>query len=128
GGGGRICEPRLRPQQPSSDYRDPEPRGPVRHRGGPRGRGCCRDVDEGPPPGRDLGRPPPPLGPAPPPPLHTPLPVCPAPPPHGAKATLLRKFIFYGLTSGQAFGPKLGFAPIPRIVLVAAEKTLAQVK
>jgi phosphate transport system substrate-binding protein len=49
-------------------------------------------------------------------------------PTHSAKATLLRKFIFYGLTSGQVLGPKLGFAPIPRVVLVAAEKTLTQVK
>jgi len=49
-------------------------------------------------------------------------------PTHSPNATLLRRFIFYGLTSGQAFGAKLGFAPIPRIVLIAAEKTLAQVK
>jgi phosphate transport system substrate-binding protein len=45
-----------------------------------------------------------------------------------AKATTLRRFIFYGLTAGQAFGPKLGFAPIPRIILSAGEKTLLQVK
>jgi len=44
------------------------------------------------------------------------------------KAASLRKFIFYGLTAGQAFGPKLGFAPIPRVVLSAGEKTLLQVK
>jgi hypothetical protein len=49
-------------------------------------------------------------------------------PTHSSSAALLRKFIFYGLTAGQAFGGKLGFAPIPRIVLVAAEKTLTQVK
>jgi hypothetical protein len=49
-------------------------------------------------------------------------------PAHSAKASLLSKFIFYGLTSGQAFGAKLGFAPIPRVVLIAAEKTLAQLK
>jgi phosphate transport system substrate-binding protein len=49
-------------------------------------------------------------------------------PTHSSNATLLRKFIFYGLTSGQAFGSKLGFAPIPRVVLVAAENTLTQVK
>jgi phosphate transport system substrate-binding protein len=48
-------------------------------------------------------------------------------PTHTANASLLRKFIFYGLTSGQAFGPKLGFAPIPRVVLIAAEKTLTRV-
>jgi phosphate transport system substrate-binding protein len=45
-----------------------------------------------------------------------------------AKATALRKFIFYGLTTGQAFGPKLGFAPIPKIMLSAGEKTLLQIK
>jgi phosphate transport system substrate-binding protein len=49
-------------------------------------------------------------------------------PTHSSNATLLRKFIFYGLTSGQAFGAKLGFAPIPRVILVAGEKTLTQVK
>jgi phosphate transport system substrate-binding protein len=48
-------------------------------------------------------------------------------PTHTPNASLLRKFIFYGLTSGQAFGAKLGFAPIPRIVLIAAEKTLTQI-
>jgi phosphate transport system substrate-binding protein len=45
-----------------------------------------------------------------------------------AKATALTRFIFYGLTAGQAFGPKLGFAPIPRIILSAGERTLLQVK
>jgi phosphate transport system substrate-binding protein len=49
-------------------------------------------------------------------------------PTHSSNASLLRKFIFYGLTSGQAFGAKLGFAPIPRVVLVAAEKTLIQIQ
>jgi phosphate transport system substrate-binding protein len=49
-------------------------------------------------------------------------------PTHSSNAALLRKFIFYSLTSGQTFGAKLGFAPIPRVVLVAAEKTLTQVK
>jgi phosphate transport system substrate-binding protein len=49
-------------------------------------------------------------------------------PTHSPTATLLRKFIFYGLTAGQAFGAKLGFAPIPRVVLIAGEKTLTQVK
>jgi phosphate transport system substrate-binding protein len=48
-------------------------------------------------------------------------------PTHSSNASVLRKFIFYGLTSGQAFGAKLGFAPIPRVVLVAAEKTLTQI-
>jgi phosphate transport system substrate-binding protein len=43
------------------------------------------------------------------------------------KAQLLRRFVFYALTTGQTFGPKLLFVPIPKVVLVAAEKTLKQV-
>ena len=44
------------------------------------------------------------------------------------KAADLRKFVFYALTQGQKFGPKLLFVPIPHVVLFAAEKTLKQVK
>jgi phosphate transport system substrate-binding protein len=44
------------------------------------------------------------------------------------KAPELRKFVFYALTQGQKFGPKLLFVPIPRPVLFAAEKTLKQVQ
>jgi phosphate transport system substrate-binding protein len=44
------------------------------------------------------------------------------------KAPELRKFVFYALTQGQKFGPKLLFVPIPHVVLFAAEKTLKQVK
>jgi phosphate transport system substrate-binding protein len=44
-----------------------------------------------------------------------------------AKAPLLKKFVFYALTSGQQFGIKLRFVPIPKPVLVAAEKTLTKV-
>jgi phosphate transport system substrate-binding protein len=42
----------------------------------------------------------------------------------------LRKMIFWALTQGQAakYTAKLWFAPIPKVVLVAAEKTLKQVK
>src|SRR5262245_15785605 len=43
------------------------------------------------------------------------------------KAAALRRFIFYGLTQGQRFGATLGFAPIPKIVLVAGEKTLLRI-
>ena len=43
------------------------------------------------------------------------------------KAAELRKFVFWTLTQGQAYGPKLLFVPIPKPVLVAAEKTLKQV-
>jgi phosphate transport system substrate-binding protein len=48
-------------------------------------------------------------------------------PTQSPQAAALRKFIFYALTAGQAFGALLGFAPIPRIVLVAGEKTLTQI-
>jgi phosphate transport system substrate-binding protein len=43
------------------------------------------------------------------------------------KAALLKKFIFYALTQGQAFGPKLLYGKIPLPVLAAAEKTLKQI-
>ena len=42
------------------------------------------------------------------------------------KAAELRKFVFWALTQGQRFGPKLVFAKLPKQVLVAAEKTLKQ--
>lgn len=44
------------------------------------------------------------------------------------KAPDLRKFVFYALTQGQKFGPKLLFVPIPHVVLFASEKTLKQVQ
>src|SRR5581483_7013616 len=44
------------------------------------------------------------------------------------KASELRRFVFYGLTQGQRFGPKLIFARLPLPVLVAAERTLKQVQ
>ena len=45
------------------------------------------------------------------------------------KASQLRRFVFYAVspTQGQKLGPKLLFAPLPRVVLVAAEKTLKKV-
>jgi phosphate transport system substrate-binding protein len=43
------------------------------------------------------------------------------------KAQMLRRFVFYALTTGQTFGPKLLFVPIPTVVLVASEKTLKKV-
>ena len=43
------------------------------------------------------------------------------------KAAVLRKFVFYALTTGQKFGIPLRYVPIPKAVLVAAEKTLAKV-
>ena len=46
------------------------------------------------------------------------------------KAADLRKFVFYAVspTQGQKLGPKLLFAPLPKVVLVAAEKTLKKVQ
>jgi phosphate transport system substrate-binding protein len=51
-------------------------------------------------------------------------------PKKSSKAADLRKFVFYAVnpTQGQKFGPKLLFAPLPKVVLVAAEKTLKQVQ
>ena len=42
----------------------------------------------------------------------------------------LRKFVFYAInpTQGQKLGPKLLFAPLPKTVLVASEKTLKKVQ
>jgi len=44
------------------------------------------------------------------------------------KAPALRKMIFWSLTKGQTFGPKLLFVPIPKVVLAASEKTLKRVQ
>jgi phosphate transport system substrate-binding protein len=44
------------------------------------------------------------------------------------KAAELRKFLFWAVTKGQTYGPKLLFQPIPKSVLVVAEKTIAKVK
>jgi phosphate transport system substrate-binding protein len=44
------------------------------------------------------------------------------------KAPELRKFVFYALTQGQKLGPKLLFVPIPKVVLVASERTLRRVQ
>jgi phosphate transport system substrate-binding protein len=45
-----------------------------------------------------------------------------------SKAPDLRKLVFWALTKGQAYGPKLLFVPIPKVVLAASEKTLKQVQ
>ena len=45
-----------------------------------------------------------------------------------SKAADLRKLTFWALTKGQAYGPKLLFVPIPKVVLAASEKTLKQVQ
>jgi len=46
------------------------------------------------------------------------------------KSSDLRRFIFYAVnpSQGQKLGPKLLFAPLPRVVLVASEKTLKKVQ
>jgi len=46
------------------------------------------------------------------------------------KAADLRRFIFYAVnpSQGQRLGPKLLFAPLPKVVLVASEKTLKKVQ
>lgn len=43
------------------------------------------------------------------------------------KAADLKKFLFWAVTKGQTFGPKLLFQPIPKSVLVVAEKTIAKI-
>jgi ABC-type phosphate transport system substrate-binding protein len=45
-----------------------------------------------------------------------------------AKAAELRKLIFWALTQGQKFGPKLIFAKIPTPVLAQAEKAIKQIQ
>ncbi len=45
-----------------------------------------------------------------------------------SKAPDLRKLVFWALTKGQTYGPKLLFVPIPKVVLAASEKTLKQVQ
>ena len=45
--------------------------------------------------------------------------------PHGApQKGDLSKFILYGMTTGQKYGPALDFAPLPKVVLRAARRTL----
>jgi phosphate transport system substrate-binding protein len=44
------------------------------------------------------------------------------------KAADVRRFLFWAVTRGQSFGPRLLFQPIPRSVLVVAEKTIAKIK
>jgi phosphate transport system substrate-binding protein len=49
-------------------------------------------------------------------------------PTKSAKAKQLRQFVFWALTAGQQYNAKLLFAPIPKKVLFAAEKTLKTVQ
>jgi phosphate transport system substrate-binding protein len=48
-------------------------------------------------------------------------------PQQSAKATDLKKFLFWAVTKGQTYGPKLLFQPIPKNVLVLAEKTIKKI-
>jgi phosphate transport system substrate-binding protein len=48
-------------------------------------------------------------------------------PQQSAKAADLKKFLFWAVTKGQTFGPKLLFQPIPKQALVLAEKTIAKI-
>jgi phosphate transport system substrate-binding protein len=45
-----------------------------------------------------------------------------------SSATELRHFVFWALTNGQQYGPRLLFVPIPKVVLSYSEKTLNKVK
>jgi phosphate transport system substrate-binding protein len=49
-------------------------------------------------------------------------------PTSSSKAADLRKFLFWAVTKGQTYGPKLLFQPIPKPVLVVAEKAIKQIK
>jgi phosphate transport system substrate-binding protein len=51
-------------------------------------------------------------------------------PTKNANAPELRRFVFYAVnpTQGQKLGPKLLFAPLPKMVLVAAEKTISKIQ
>ena len=44
-----------------------------------------------------------------------------------SKAAELRKFLFWAVTKGQAYGPRLLFQPIPKPVLVVAERTIKRI-
>jgi len=44
-----------------------------------------------------------------------------------SKAPDIKKFLFWAVTKGQTYGPKLYFAPLPKSVLVVAEKSIAKI-
>ena len=44
-----------------------------------------------------------------------------------SKAADLKKFLFWAVTKGQTYGPKLRFVPLPKSVLVVAEKAIAKI-
>ena len=49
-------------------------------------------------------------------------------PTKSSKAVDLRKFLFWAVTKGQTYGPKLLFQPIPKPVLIVAEKTIKKIQ
>jgi phosphate transport system substrate-binding protein len=49
-------------------------------------------------------------------------------PQQSTKAVELRKFLFWALTKGQGYGPKLLFQPIPKPALIVAEKTIKKIQ
>jgi phosphate transport system substrate-binding protein len=49
-------------------------------------------------------------------------------PQQSAKAIVLKKFLFWAVTKGQGYGPKLLFQPVPKPVLVVAEKTIKKIQ
>jgi len=44
-----------------------------------------------------------------------------------SKAADLKKFLFWAVTKGQTYGPRLLFEPLPKGVLVVAEKAIAKI-
>ncbi len=44
-----------------------------------------------------------------------------------SKAADLKKFLFWAVTKGQTFGPRLLFQPLPKPVLVVDEKAIAKI-
>ena len=44
-----------------------------------------------------------------------------------SKAADLKKFLFWAVTKGQTYGPRLLFEPLPKSVLVVAEKAIAKI-
>ena len=48
-------------------------------------------------------------------------------PEQSTKAADMKKFLFWAVTKGQTFGPKLLFVPIPKNVRVVAEKTITKI-
>jgi phosphate transport system substrate-binding protein len=49
-------------------------------------------------------------------------------PTNAPQGVLLQQFIGYALGAGQSFGPRLGFAPLPKAVLNAARATLRSIQ